>query len=264
MDINSKIIGHVYETYDYDAFKFLMRNREPDHYKQIAESIKKNGCMFSPIIINEKYEIIDGQNTFLAKKMLNEPIQYVIYEGAGVKECITMNSNTKNWTTSNFITSYAKGGLKDYEILDRLEREYSPKLTKRTVRVVCSGNIDFFKPKTFTDGKFKIADTEAELRKKLDFLTLFEISANGKGRTSFLYKILVFCYESDDIDNARLLKQFTNYKDAMPPIIDTVTAANAIEKIYNYNCKTKVYVAHLYQVYADSRAVCRKKEENNE
>lgn len=46
MDINSKIIGHVYETYDYDAFKFLMRNREPDHYKQIAESIKRMAVCF--------------------------------------------------------------------------------------------------------------------------------------------------------------------------------------------------------------------------
>ena len=58
------IIGHIYETTDYGKFKVLCGNRFVDHSDMIVESIKSVGLLNSPIIVNDKYEIIDGQNRF--------------------------------------------------------------------------------------------------------------------------------------------------------------------------------------------------------
>ena len=52
----------IYETTDYDMFKQLLGNRDPRQEKAVIDSINKVGYLFDPILCNENYEIIDGQN----------------------------------------------------------------------------------------------------------------------------------------------------------------------------------------------------------
>lgn len=81
-----KQIASVYETYDYDKFHIMEKgNREIDHYKKIATQMNEQ-FLFTVIIVNEKFEIIDGQNRFLASKELHKPIRYIIVEGYGVEQ----------------------------------------------------------------------------------------------------------------------------------------------------------------------------------
>lgn len=75
------IKGYIYETNEYGLFKNLSGNRFVDHSGKIAESMKERGLLLAPIIVNEKKEIIDGQNRFEACKKLNLPVYYVIAEG---------------------------------------------------------------------------------------------------------------------------------------------------------------------------------------
>ena len=66
-----KQIASVYETYDYDKFHNKEKgNREIDHYKKIATQMNEQ-FLFTVIIVNEKFEIIDGQNRFLASRELH-------------------------------------------------------------------------------------------------------------------------------------------------------------------------------------------------
>ena len=92
-----KEVAKVYETYDYDKFHIMEKgNRKIDHDRKIAHSMNEN-FLFSPILVNEKFEIIDGQNRFIASKSLNKPIYYIIKKGYGIKEVRILNSNAKNW-----------------------------------------------------------------------------------------------------------------------------------------------------------------------
>ena len=56
-----KEVNHVYETNDYSMFKSLTGNRDVQlvHVKRLVRSFTEN-YLFSPVIINEKNEIIDG------------------------------------------------------------------------------------------------------------------------------------------------------------------------------------------------------------
>lgn len=99
-----KEIAKVYETYDYDKFHIMEKgNRDIDHDKKIALSMKED-FLFSPILVNEKMEIIDGQNRFFASKALGKPIYYIIKNGYGIREVRILNSNAKTGVKEILLT----------------------------------------------------------------------------------------------------------------------------------------------------------------
>ena len=60
--------------------------------------------------MNEKLQIIDGQHRFTALKELGFPIEFIIDEGIGVKECRAINEDRRNWSTMDYVISYSKSG----------------------------------------------------------------------------------------------------------------------------------------------------------
>lgn len=123
----SEEYAKVYKSFDYDKFKFLEANREVKKAQvlKIANSIDQVGYIIpSPIIVNEDLEIIDGQGRFTACKEKGLPIYYVISTGAGVRECIAMNIGQKNWTTNDYIRSYAARGNTSYVLLQRILSDF--------------------------------------------------------------------------------------------------------------------------------------------
>ena len=65
---------HVQQTKDYDLLKNIDGNRSINqlHVKRLSNSMM-NKHLISPIIVNEKYQIIDGQHRFEASKILTYP-----------------------------------------------------------------------------------------------------------------------------------------------------------------------------------------------
>lgn len=59
---------NVYETTNYSKFKKMLDNREvsPNRVQKIVKSIDQVGYVMSPIIVNEKMEVIDGQGRLAA------------------------------------------------------------------------------------------------------------------------------------------------------------------------------------------------------
>ena len=77
--------------------------------------------MHNPIVVNEKFEIIDGQGRFKALKTLSLPIEYILIPGLGLEECKKMNENSTTWNSRNFIVSEAELGNENYQRLLNLE-----------------------------------------------------------------------------------------------------------------------------------------------
>lgn len=111
-----KKVGEIYQTENYSIFKRLSGNRgvEDSRVLSILKSIQNVGYIKNPIIVNEKYEVIDGQGRLEACKRLGLPVYYSIAEGAGIEECIAMNINQKNWKVEDYINSYGELGINSY------------------------------------------------------------------------------------------------------------------------------------------------------
>lgn len=85
-DRSSRKINTVYLTTNYDQFRVLDGNRAvtATRVNKIKKSIQTVGYIPNPIIINENYEVIDGQGRLQACRELQEPIAFIKVPGIGI------------------------------------------------------------------------------------------------------------------------------------------------------------------------------------
>jgi hypothetical protein len=106
------------ETKNYDLFKFRI-NRPIDNglVKRLKDSIIEIGYIKSrPIIVDEQYNILDGQHRYIACKELNIPVVWdqISCNGDADKIIIQLNKNQLVWRISEYIQFYAQKGIECY------------------------------------------------------------------------------------------------------------------------------------------------------
>jgi hypothetical protein len=121
----AKYSSQVHSTSDYSKFKILSGNRKVNelHLKRLIKSFEKN-YLFSPITINENWEIIDGQHRFFAAKNLGLPIFYIMVFGYSLPEVQILNSNTSNWNKNDYLEAYCDLGYKPYLIMNKFMQDF--------------------------------------------------------------------------------------------------------------------------------------------
>ena len=110
-----KVVNQVYSTTDYGMFKELRGNRIVNalHVRRLRESFKTS-YLLTPLIVNENYEIIDGQHRFSAAKELGLPINYIVCHGYKLEEVQLLNTNMKNWKSEDYLNAYCDLGYPEY------------------------------------------------------------------------------------------------------------------------------------------------------
>lgn len=244
----------IFKTTDYSLFKTLQGNREikDQRVEKIKDSIGKVGYVPNPIIINEKREVIDGQGRLQALKELGLPVYFLSVKGIGIKECIAMNINQKNWQTSDYIFSYVKQGNENYKRLALLSNEFNT-LENSVIFAVAKGSNRQWSGGYTTvvqSGQFKLSPERYEKSVKvLEYVSKFipYIKNKIQGRTTNLYLSIAFCYENVEFDTDRLLKQFSKKYHTIPPISNIKDAMASIERIYNQGLgKNRAYFTAEY------------------
>ena len=107
----------IQSTRDYDKFSLLRGNRLviPGHVARLTTSIlQKNMLAQNPIIVNEKFDVIDGQHRLEVARNNDLEIFYIVIPGAMLEEIITLNSNNRVWNSMDYVNSYASQGDKDF------------------------------------------------------------------------------------------------------------------------------------------------------
>lgn len=107
-------------TKEYGLFNLLNCNREINqtNVNNIKKSILESGyCKCNEVIVDEMWNVIDGQHTFTACKELGMEIRFKMIEGLDVSSIMALNSNQRNWSNIDFIKSYANRGFESYKML---------------------------------------------------------------------------------------------------------------------------------------------------
>lgn len=109
----------VYKTFDLEQFKPLHGNRQVNfaHVKRLVDSIKDNGYLLNPIIVNKNNEVIDGQHRLEAAKQIHTFLWVIVEPEASLKEAVVFNANTSDWGLKDYCKSYCDLGRKDYQDL---------------------------------------------------------------------------------------------------------------------------------------------------
>lgn len=231
----------IQSTFRYDDFKFIEGNRNIDHEDRIEKSIRKSGLLLQPILVNQRMEIVEGQNRYIACRNMGLPIYFVIQDDIGLDEVKNLNSASKNWTTRNYIHSFAAGDKKlDYIYIEQLMKAY-PWATQSIISFathgVTSGGGTVSRLK---DGDFKCDEAEYNRAvKAFDYAAQFVDNINGVGGRKEYYMIaIIFCYFCEEVDNEYLYAKFKKYHKSLSPITNIKEAILQIEgKVYNYQLR---------------------------
>lgn len=133
------IVSQVHKTNDYGKFRFISQNREPDHVNALVLSFKDR-LVPNAILCNEKLEIIDGQNRFLAAKQIGAPIYYYIINGLGIYDVASLNSYGKNWSMLDYIKMWASLGKEEYKKIIAFGAEFPDISLQNVVTILAEGS----------------------------------------------------------------------------------------------------------------------------
>lgn len=231
--------NQVQQTKDYSLFKSIKGNRDINrlHYNRLKKSIQNN-YLFTIIIVNEKFEIIDGQHRFEAIKKLGLPLYYIVCTGYGVNEVQILNQNSKNWSIVDFMNGYCDKGIQDYILYRNFVNKYKfgHLETMAMLRgMISSGSgvgIDF------KNGNFKTTHYE-QACKLADLICSVKQYYKGYNRRFFIFALLkLFKNENFSFDEFIHKLQMQPYS-----LVDCVSVDQyimLIEEIYNYKRRTKV------------------------
>lgn len=248
------------ETYDYDMFKCLIGNREVVERRKnkIIASVKSVGQLPIPILVNEKYEVVDGQGRLEAWKELGLPVLFLIQKGIGLKECQAINQNQEKWRSLDYIKSTATF-CPIYKHLLEFYDEFPDFNLSQYITAIKNGQYwNGGYSKQVMNGAFQATDEEFENgRQALMYARRFFqwISfAKGCRANTYLVKAILFCYYISEVDNEVMYRQFDKYA-ASARLVKNVgcskDALTCLEDIYNYNARKRkdVHLNTLYKKY---------------
>ena len=232
-----KTSNHVHTTTDYFLFKPIDGNRNKNllHLNRLRKSIEQN-YLFTVIIINENYEIIDGQHRFEIIRELNLPLHYIICNGYGLKEVHILNQNAKNWNADDYMEAYCNLGYQDYIDYRKFKNKYGlgHNECESLLKNVCTkGSID-----DFYSGKFRITSlqmAEANMQKLLMIKPFY----NGYKRRSFIYTMLQL-FKNENFSFTEFLQKLKLQPTALVDCGNADAYKLLIEEIYNYRRREKI------------------------
>ena len=115
---------NIYETKNYNLFKLLDSNREPNQriLNKLEKSIKEIGIQI-PIIVNTENQIVDGQHRFWTLQKLGYVVPYIISK-AWKKDShtIDINNTSSNWTSLDYANFQMRKG--NLDVKKALQQSY--------------------------------------------------------------------------------------------------------------------------------------------
>lgn len=226
-------------TTDYDQFNLMTANRDTvrSHIEGIKKSIEKNGnfTQFSPILVNEEMEIIDGQHRFTALKELGLPVHFVVTRGSGVREAREMNKLNKGWSMLDWAKTYANTGYRSYQNFLVLVDEYTEEgLSPSVILEYANGSYEKGMHANFRDGDFILPDQALKrVRANLDAL-LETIEVEPIMRAASMSQALLVAMSVPNFSLKRMVTKLKEY----PQVMNFQTRTDSLrhlEDIYNYH-----------------------------
>jgi hypothetical protein len=227
-------VNTVMKTNDYSKFKTLGGNRQLNelHLKRLRSSVMTKNLLFAnPILVNDKFEIIDGQHRFTVCKDLGFPIHYLLVENLGLSEVQTLNANTKNWKVEDYIDGYCDMGLQEYCYLKSL-------LTKTGLGVMtllnifASGSSGGSTLCLVKEGKLEMVHRNRGLI-MLKWIQDWRMHYEGAKARSFVFA-LVHLYNVKGYNHEKMMQKLQYQSTKLVDCTNTKTYLALLEEIYNF------------------------------
>ena len=232
-----KEVKRVFETTNYKQFKTIKGNRDINiaNLKRLEKSMKGNYLM-SPILVNENYEVIDGQHRLKCCVSLSLPVRFIIVDGYGVDEMQALNTISNNWKFNDFINCYADLGYRDYEIIRDFNIKYNlPQTITLNILSDYKNSIGSDSRILFNQGRFKVKNyiKAVQFAEKIEVLSLYFERSKG---TSFI-KAILKAKEVHGFNLDKFVSKVKKYPTLLIACTNEKDYLKVIENVYNYRSR---------------------------
>lgn len=226
----------VQQTTNYEQFQFINSNREQNrgHIEAIKKAFEEMGNLTAvqPILVNERYQIIDGQHRFHACKELGYPIYFTMQPGLGVKDARNMNILHRTWRLDDYARSYAESGDQNYQKFLQLAEDYEG-FSYSVLMIYAAGEQAVGAFAAFRRGEFVFRDVPAA-RARLDKLAEAVNTVHIKDQDFALAYLKVM--QITGFDQRRMVRKLAQVgEQIIRRFGNVVEYQRAFEEVYNHN-----------------------------
>lgn len=264
MKFNRKSKIQIFETNNYNIFKFLPGNRNVDekHVDELVCSISEKDLK-NPIVVNEDYEIIDGQHTLEARRKLCKTVYYIIQEKLGINDVILANNHSRIWKLEDFIKSYADRGFDDYQKIYKLTRESTSFTSLAIGAMLLEADYSIeYTYKRIRAGNFKVKSYDDAL-KKIKHIEKYKNYINKRifSKTYFMTALIRMMLH-DKFSHSKMLSRCKSSGGSILPQTSMHQYMDALEEFYNkgtvYNLRIN-FVSDYHKESLERRKCCARK-----
>lgn len=252
---HSTEVNKVYKTNDLSIFKQIDGNRVPNlqHIKRLADSIRVHGMKCNPILVNENYQVIDGQHRLMAAKESDSFVYYIIINGYSLDEVHTLNLNQKNWSKRDFMDGYANMGLNSYvklkKFVDKNEDFAFSDCISLCSNLSSSGNSSSNAFRTSRTNKINLKEVfeegtwigrDFELGQEwANKIRMIKPYYDGYSRSAFV-GTMISLFQNENFDFNEFMHKVRLQPTALVDCASREQYKTLIEDIYNYRSRNKV------------------------
>jgi len=239
----------VEKTTAYGQFKFLKKNREinEDHFERIRKSLEvRNLLEFRPILVDEEYNVLDGQHRLEAARRMGIPIYYQVSEKHPAETIYILNSNQQNWTIQSYLNYHSNDGVEDYvqfsTFIETHHISIATGLALLSTHKLSQGRV-LFKQGKFTPGEGRMERAE-EILHQVEEVKMF-IRNRSTRKTLFVdnerFKTtLILFLLKPGVDFKIFMKKLEYKLDYIRPCTNGEEFMRIFVAVYNYNNKNPI------------------------
>jgi hypothetical protein len=223
-----------YESTDYGKFKFVEANRDLNehHVKEIMKEIENKDLRDeAPVKVSEKYELMEGQHTFVSCERLNLPVKY-IFSRMTVDDIGRYNGSQKPWNSTQVLSHYCVRNFENYLILNDFYKKYKYPIS--TLLVLLSGEHTKQLFKDFKFGKFVVRQSVGQVQNILDKISEFKHFNDKVFRHKTFVLTYIDCLTHPDFDHDKLVHKVSVIPEKFIKCDTQVDYLRMIEDVYNY------------------------------
>jgi hypothetical protein len=240
---DSKVVGKIFQTKNYDQFKYRADNRPVDasNVHKLVKSFEVMGQKI-PIKVDSSMNVLDGQHRLKACVQLKIPVIFIIDdEDMTTSEIAQLQATTKKWTYEDYAHSFANDeNLVDYRLYNNFCSVYSEFPHSTAILMLgnqrtAGGNAD----QVFKSGKFKIKSF-AKAKHIAETLRKMSIYYKNYNRKGFVSSIIVMMNHKD-YSEERLFRKLPKRCKEIHDFSKTEDYLDTLQDIYNWKETKKVY-----------------------
>ena len=234
-----KIINQVCTTNDYKMFSKMSGNRDINiaHKNRLKKSIEEESLCV-PIIVNEKFQIIDGQTRYECWKELKKQIIYTKVKGYGLSQVQRLNSNIRNWSLKDFTDCYCDLGNVQYIKYRAFKNQYGFDDYSSIALLQANHSGSGANFRFFRTGKFKIKSYKDACINAEKIMKVGEFY-DGYKRRGFVFALL-HLFKNPKFSLDQLLKKLTYQSRKLVDCTNKEQYIALLQEIYNFKQSKKV------------------------